>query len=70
MIVYIFVRFWGRGREVEQVFLCSPGCPGTQYVDQDVLKLKRSFCLSAELKDLGNHTRELNSHPCQESVVW
>jgi hypothetical protein len=32
------LNFWGGGRD--RVSLCSPGCPGTQFVDQAGLELR------------------------------
>jgi hypothetical protein len=51
---FLFFVFWDR------VSLCSPGCPGTHFVDQAGLWTQKSACLclpSAGIKGVHHYTR-------------
>jgi hypothetical protein len=50
LAMLIFFLFWGGGRD--KVSLCSPGCPGTHFVDQAGLKLRN---LPAGIKGIRHH---------------
>ena len=56
-LFFFFFFFFFRDR----VYMCSPGCPGTHFVDQAGLKI-RNLPASAGIKGMCHHTGHTTSH--------